>query len=42
MTMLVHQTLDKLDTMGLSGMAIALREQMEQAHYLELSFEDRL
>ncbi len=40
--MLVHQTLDKLDTMGLSGMAIALREQMEQAHYLELSFEDRL
>jgi len=40
--MLVHQTIDKLNEMGLSGMATALREQLEQSHYLELSFEDRL
>jgi DNA replication protein DnaC len=40
--MLIHQTLDKLDSIGLSAMAAALREQMEQTTYLELSFEDRL
>ncbi|GAC1576987.1 MAG: IS21-like element ISFK1 family helper ATPase IstB [Candidatus Dormibacteria bacterium] len=28
--------------MGLSGMATGLREQLEQAHYLELAFEERL
>jgi len=40
--MLVHQTLDKLDDMGLAGMATALREQLEQVQYMDLSFEDRL
>ena len=40
--MLIHQTIDKLNEMGLSGMATALQEQLEQSHYLELSFEDRL
>lgn len=40
--MLIQQTLDKLDQMSLGGMAAALREQMEQSQYLELSFEDRL
>ena len=40
--MLINQTLDKLNEIGLGGMAAALREQMEQSHYLELSFEDRL
>lgn len=40
--MLMHQTLDKLDAMGLAGMATALRQQLEQSQYLELSFEDRL
>jgi DNA replication protein DnaC len=40
--MLIHQTLDKLDQMNLSGMAAALREQLEQTQYLELSFEDRI
>jgi len=39
---LIHQTIDKLNEMGLSGMATALQEQLEQSHYLELSFEDRL
>lgn len=40
--MLIHQTLDKLDTIGLSAMATALREQLEQSQYAALSFEDRL
>ncbi len=40
--MLVNQTIDKLNEMGLGGMATALREQLEQSHYLGLSFEDRL
>lgn len=41
--MLVTQTQDKLAALGLSGMAQALQEQLEQPHqYLELSFEDRL
>jgi DNA replication protein DnaC len=38
---LINQTLDKLDQMGLGGMAIALREQLEQSQYHELGFEDR-
>lgn len=41
--MLVQQTLDKLESIGMQAMAAALREQVEQApHYRELSFEDRL
>jgi DNA replication protein DnaC len=40
--MLVQQTLDKLEAMGLSGMAQAMRQQLEQSQYLELSFEERL
>jgi DNA replication protein DnaC len=40
--MLIHQTLDKLEAIGLTAMATALREQLEQPQYLELSFEDRL
>ena len=40
--MLINQTIDKLDAMGLSAMATALREQLEQSQYLELSFEERL
>lgn len=41
--MLIHQTLDKLSAAGLTGMAAALREQLENSSpYLELSFEDRL
>lgn len=43
MSMLVRQTLDKLDAIGMHAMAIALREQLEQApQYQDLSFEDRL
>jgi DNA replication protein DnaC len=40
--MLTNQTIDKLDAMGLNAMATALREQMEQSQYHELSFEERL
>ena len=41
--MLVQQTLDKLDSLGLQTMAASLREQLEQpAQYHELTFEDRL
>lgn len=41
--MLIHQTLDKLSVAGLTGMAAALRDQLENVSpYLELSFEDRL
>jgi DNA replication protein DnaC len=41
--MLVQQTLDKLDAVGLGGMATALREQLANApQYAELTFEDRL
>lgn len=40
--MLIQQTLDKLELMGLSGMAQAMRQQMEASQYLELSFEERL
>ena len=30
--MLLNQTLDKLDALGLFGMALGLREQLEQAN----------
>lgn len=41
--MLIQQTLDKLEAIGLGGMATALRDQLENApQYAELSFEDRL
>jgi len=39
--MLINQTLDKLDAVGLFGMALGLREQLEQSQYLSLSFEER-
>ncbi len=40
--MLSHHTIDKLEAMGLGAMADGLRQQMEQAQYAELSFEERL
>jgi len=40
--MLVNQTIEQLGLMGLAGMAQALREQLEQSQYHELSFEERL
>jgi hypothetical protein len=39
--MLLTQTLDKLDALGLFGMALALREQLEGSQYASLSFEER-
>ena len=39
--MLVNQTLDKLDTLGLFGMALGLREQLQGSQYLGLSFDER-
>jgi IstB-like ATP binding protein len=39
--MLINQTLDKLDVLGLFGMALGLREQLESAQYLSLSFDER-
>src|SRR5919202_1721881 len=39
--MLLTQTLDRLDALGLFGMALGLREQLESAQYLSLSFEER-
>src|SRR5438874_2197044 len=39
--MLLNQTLDKLDALGLFGMALGLREQLEQSQYASLSFEER-
>jgi DNA replication protein DnaC len=39
--MLMTQTLDKLDTLGLFGMALGLREQLEGSQYTSLSFEER-
>src|SRR2546423_11446551 len=39
--MLINQTLDKLDALGLFGMALGLREQMESSQYLNLSFDER-
>src|SRR5919199_4083293 len=40
--MLLSQTLDKLDGLGLFGMALGLREQLESAQYLSLSFDERI
>lgn len=40
--MLVTQTLTKLENLGLAGMAVGLREQLESSQYLALSFEERL
>jgi hypothetical protein len=39
--MLMTQTLEKLDALGLSGMALGLREQLEGSQYLGLSFDER-
>src|ERR671928_1613117 len=39
--MLTTQTLDKLDALGLFGMALGLREQLEGSQYASLSFEER-
>src|SRR5437868_417555 len=39
--MLINQTLDKLDALGLFGMALGLREQLESNQYLSLSFDER-
>src|ERR1051326_4672499 len=40
--MLINQTLDKLDALGLFGIAMGLREQLESTQYVNLSFEERL
>jgi DNA replication protein DnaC len=40
--MLINQTLDKLEALGLFGMALGLREQLESSQYLSLSFDERL
>lgn len=40
--MLLTQTLDKLDALGLFGMVLGLREQLESNQYLNLSFDERL
>src|SRR6266545_929495 len=39
--MLMNQTLDKLDALGLFGMALGLREQLESNQYVSLSFDKR-
>jgi hypothetical protein len=39
--MLLTQTLDKLDALGLFGMALGLREQLESSQDLSLSFDER-
>src|ERR1700738_5300578 len=39
--MLTTQTLDKVDGLGLFGMALGLREQLEGSQYLSLSFDER-
>jgi DNA replication protein DnaC len=39
--MLLNQTLDKLEALGLFGMALGLREQLEGSQYTSLSFEER-
>src|ERR671937_1523481 len=39
--MLLTQTFDKLDALGLFGMALGLREQLESSQYLSLSFDER-
>src|SRR5947207_6946196 len=40
--MLIHQTLDKLEALGLFGMLLGVREQLESSQYLSLSFDERL
>jgi DNA replication protein DnaC len=40
--MLTHPTLEQIKTLGLTGMAEALREQLEDAAVREMAFEDRL
>ena len=40
--MLLNQTLDKFDALGLFGMALGLREQLESSQYTSLSFDERL
>jgi hypothetical protein len=40
--MLLTQTFDKLEALGLFGMVLGLREQLESSHYLSLSFDERL
>src|ERR1700736_6742528 len=40
--MLINQTLDKLDSLGLFGMGLGLRQQLESNQYLNLSFDERL
>jgi DNA replication protein DnaC len=40
--MLLNQTLDKLDALGLFGMAMGVREQLESTQYANLSFDERL
>lgn len=40
--MLIHPTLDKLETMRLTGMAQALKEQWQQPAINDLTFEERL
>jgi hypothetical protein len=40
--MLTSPTLDKLRTMQLEGMAIALQEQLELNNTQDLTFEERL
>src|ERR1700682_6594549 len=40
--MLFNPTLDKLDALGLFGMGLGWREQLESTQYLSLSFDQRL
>jgi len=40
--MLLTQTIDKLHALGLFGMVLGLREQLESNQYLNLSFDERL
>ena len=40
--MVFRQTVEKLEALGLGGMATALEEQMATPAMAELSFEDRI
>src|SRR5437764_2049124 len=40
--MLINQTLDKLEALGLFGMLFGVREQLESSQYMSLSFDERL
>ncbi len=40
--MLIHPTIEKLEAMRLTGMAVALKEQMEMDDIKDMSFEERL